>query len=270
MSTPPAALLGADRAPGVLRTVLSRITALCLVELQRIRHDRWEVLIRAVQPTLWLVVFGGTFARLPGLPLDGVTYLQFLVPGILAQAALFTSIFYGVQLVWERDAGLLAKLVATPTPAVAVVAGKTFAAGIRALSQTAVVFAVALAIGAGLTANPLRLLGAVLVIVAGSALFSALSIVVAGLVRARDRVMGISQGLMMPLFLGSSALYPVAVMPVWLRWINHANPVGYQVEALRGLLVGTPARYPLDLGVLLLALIAALAAASALLGRLSR
>src|SRR6185369_11830969 len=116
-----------------------------------------------VQPTLWLIVFGGTFSRLRGLPLDGVTYLQFLVPGILAQAALFTSIFYGVQLVWERDAGLLAKLVVTPTPAVAVVAGKAVAAGIRALSQTVVVFAVALAIGAGLTANPLRLLGAVLI-----------------------------------------------------------------------------------------------------------
>ena len=104
--------------------------ALCLVELQRLRHDRSELYTRAIQPALWLMIFGETFTRLQAIPTGGLPYLDFLAPGILAQSALFISIFYGIQIIWERDAGILAKLLVTPTPRVALIAGKAFAAGV--------------------------------------------------------------------------------------------------------------------------------------------
>ena len=95
-----------------------RVGAFALVELQKLRHDRTELFTRMVQPALWLLIFGQTFSRLHVIDTGGVPYLAFLAPGIIAQSALFISIFYGIQIIWDRDAGILAKLMVTPAPRV--------------------------------------------------------------------------------------------------------------------------------------------------------
>jgi ABC-2 type transport system permease protein len=114
-------------APATVRWIASRILAFCVVELQKIRHDRSELLTRAIQPALWLLIFGKTFSALHPAPTGGLPYLDFLTPGVLAQSTLFVAVFYGIQVIWERDAGVLAKLLVTPTPRSALVAGKGFA-----------------------------------------------------------------------------------------------------------------------------------------------
>ncbi|MEV0055217.1 ABC transporter permease [Saccharopolyspora shandongensis] len=255
---------------GPVRLMWSRITTMCLVELQKLRHDRTELVTRAVQPALWLVVFGTTLSRIPVIPTGGVRYLDYLAPGILAQSALFIAIFFGIQIIWERDAGILAKLLVTPTPRVAIVSGKAFAAGVRALVQALAVLILAVLLGVGITANPLKLLAMCAVVVLGSVFFCCLSITIAGLVLSRDRLLGIGQAITMPLFFGSSALYPVDLMPHWLKVVNCVNPLGYEVDALRGLLIGTPADLWLDVGVLVAAAVSMTGVASALLGRLVR
>ena len=120
---------------GIVGLVVARIGTMCIVELQKLRHDRTELITRTIQPALWLLIFGETFTRLRAIPTGHVPYLDYLAPGILAQSALFISIFYGIQIIWERDAGVLAKLLVTPTPRIALVTGKAFAAGVRALVQ---------------------------------------------------------------------------------------------------------------------------------------
>ena len=257
-------------SPPIWRTLASRVTALCLVELQKLRHERSELYTRAIQPALWLVIFGETFTRLRAIPTGNVPYLDYLAPGILAQSGLFMAIFYGIQIIWERDAGVLTKLMVTPTPRSALIAGKAFAAGLRALSQVVVVLGLSAALGVALTWNPLELLGTVAAVLLGAAFFATLSMVIAGLARSRERLMGIGQAITMPLFFASNALYPVAVMPVWLRALSLGNPLSYEVDALRGMLLGTPARLPLDFAVLVVALLVGIAAAAALLGRLVR
>jgi ABC-2 type transport system permease protein len=259
----------ARRAATPLR-LLSRVGTFCLVELQKLRHDRSELLTRMIQPVLWLVVFGETFTRLRAIPTGDVPYLDYLSAGIIAQSALFVSIFYGIQVIWERDAGVLAKLLVTPTPRAALVTGKAFAAGIRSLAQAVAVLLVALLLGVRYTANPLKLLGVLVVVLLGAAFFCCLSVTIAGLVLRRDRLMGIGQAIMMPLFFASNALYPVAVMPAWLRALSAVNPLSYEVSALRGLLLGQQTTLWLDFAVLTGAAGAAVAAASALLGRLTR
>jgi ABC-2 type transport system permease protein len=253
-----------------LRLLLVRTGAMCLVELQKLRRDRTELVTRAIQPALWLIIFGQTFTRIRAIPTGNTPYLDFLAPGILAQSALFIAIFYGIQIIWDRDAGVLAKLMVTPTPRVALVTGKAFATGVRALVQAVVVVILAAILGVHLTHNPLRLLGTAAALVLGSAFFCCLSITIAGLVLRRDRMMGIGQAIMMPLFFASNALYPVAVMPGWLQVVNHVNPLSYEVEALRGLLIGTPARLWLDFGVLAVAAAVGVFVAAALLPRLAR
>ena len=100
-------------------------------------------------------------------------------------------------------------------------------------------------LGVGLTVNPLRLLGAVAVVLIGAAFFCCLSIIIAGLVLSRDRMMGIGQTIMMPLFFASNALYPVSLMPGWLQVVAHVNPLSYQVEALRGQVHAGAAEHPI-------------------------
>ena len=274
LAAPPVGLAEAPLAePGplsALRVLASRAGAMCLVELQKLRRDRTELVTRAIQPALWLLVFGETFTRIRAIPTGNVPYLDFLAPGILAQSALFVSIFYGIQIIWDRDAGVLAKLMVTPTPRVALVAGKAFAAGVRALIQALVVLVLAAILGVAITPNPLKLLGAATVLVLGAGFFCCLSITIAGLVLKRDRLMGIGQAIMMPLFFASNALYPVAVMPGWLQVLNHVNPLSYEVEALRGLLIGTAARLPLDFAVTAGWAVLGVACAGALLPRLTR
>jgi ABC-2 type transport system permease protein len=244
--------------------------AMCVVELQKLRHDQAELYTRAVQPALWLLIFGETFTRIRAIPTGGLPYLDFLAPGIIAQSAMFIAIFYGIMIIWERDSGVLTKLLVTPTPRAALVAGKAFASGVKSVIQAVVVVVIAALLGVALTWNPLKLLGVVVAVVLGSAFFSCLSMSIAGIVLTRDRLMGIGQAITMPLFFGSNALYPVSVMPGWLQAASKGNPLSYEVDALRGLLLGTPSHLAVDFGVLGLAAVAGIAAASALLGRLAR
>ncbi|MET8860348.1 ABC transporter permease [Streptomyces sp. NPDC004579] len=261
--TPPRARTG-------WRVLPARVAAMCAVELQKLRHDRTELYTRAIQPALWLLIFGETFTRIHAIPTGGIPYLDYLAPGIIAQSAMFIAIFYGIMIIWERDAGILTKLLVTPTPRSALITGKAFAAGVKALIQAVVVVVIAALLGVAMTWNPLRLFGVAVAVVLGSAFFSCLSMTIAGIVLTRDRLMGIGQAITMPLFFGSNALYPVAVMPGWLQAVSLVNPLSYQVDALRGLLLGTPAHLPLDYAVLTVAAALGVLSASSLLGRLAR
>ncbi|MGC0365783.1 ABC-2 type transport system permease protein [Rhodococcus sp. 27YEA15] len=272
MSVAPAVPLTVWDEPVVNPVVrlLSRIYTFCLVELQKLRHDRSELVTRAIQPILWLVIFGTTFSKIGSIPTGGVPYLDFLAPGIIAQSAMFVSIFYGIQIIWERDAGVLTKLLVTPTPRAALVTGKAFAAGVRAVAQAAVVVIVAALLGVSMTWNPVKLLGVLVVVVLGAAFFACLSVAIAGIVLKRDRLMGIGQAITMPLFFASNALYPVSAMPGWMQWLSRINPLSYEVSALRGLLIGVPTNYWIDFAVLIAAALISIVVASACLGRLTR
>ena len=253
-----------------LARLLNRIVTLCWVEMRKIRHDRSELYTRAVQPALWLLIYGEVFTRVHAIPTPaGIPYLAYLAPGIMAQSALFIAIFYGIQIIWERDAGVLTKLMVTPTPRSALITGKAFASSVRSLIQGVVVVVIAALLGVSFTDNPLKLIGAAVILALGSAFFSCLSMTLAGLVVARDRLMGIGQAITMPLFFSSSALYPTKIMPGWLQVISKINPLSYEVEALRGLLTGTATTLWLDTVVLVGATIVSITCAALLLPRLA-
>jgi ABC-2 type transport system permease protein len=252
------------------RVLPSRLAALSVVELQKIRHDRSEIYSRAIQPLLWLAVYGETFTRIHAIPTGKTPYLDYLAPGIIAQSAMFIAIFYGIQIIWERDAGVLTKLMVTPTPRAALVAAKAFASGAKAVIQAVVVLIMAALLGVGMTANPLKLLGVLVIVVLGSGTFACLSMSIAGIVLTRDRLMGIGQAITMPLFFTSSALYPISVMPGWLQPISRINPLTYEVDALRALLIGSSTDLLLDFGVLIGSGVLMVTCASMLLPRLAK
>lgn len=225
------------QAPNPLADLLYKSLVIAEMDVRKLRHDFTELLTRAIQPMLWLLLFGEVMARSRTIPTGGMNYLDFLAPGILAQSVLFVAIFYGIDVIWERDMGVLYKLLASPTPRTALVLGKALAVGARALSQLLVVFVLSALLGVNVSHDPLALLGLVAVAWIGAALFSTFSLIIACIVKTRERFMGIGQVLTMPLFFASNAIYPIAMMPAWLQAVAHANPLSYQVDALRALML---------------------------------
>lgn len=224
------------------------------LEVRKLRHEPTELLTRAVQPALWMLIFGEVFTRVRVIPTGNLPYIAFMAPGILAQSVLFIAIFYGIAIIWERDLGIVHKFLATPTPRAALVLGKALSAGIRGLSQAVIIYILALILGVQVAWNPLSLLEVLVVVLLGAACFATFSLIIACLVRTRERFMGIGQLLTMPLFFASNAIYPLSIMPGWLQIIARANPLSYEVDALRALmLAGGTSAYGLgvDFGVLL-------------------
>jgi len=238
----------------VVASFVSKTLTIAEFEARKLRHDSTELITRAVQPALWLLVFGEVMARIRAIPTGTLSYLDFFAPGILAQSVLFIAIFYGIAVIWERDLGILHKFLASPTPRAALVLGKALSAGERSLVQAFIIYLLSLLLGVSLRFNLLTLLGVLLVVVLGSALFSTFSLIIACLVKTRERFMGIGQVLTMPLFFASNAIYPISVMPGWLQAISQVNPLTYEVDALRLLMItGGTGVYglPVDLAVLL-------------------
>jgi ABC-2 type transport system permease protein len=160
-----------------------------------------------------------------------------MAPGILAQSVLFIAIFFGIAIIWERDLGIVHKFLATPTPRAALVLGKALSAGIRGLAQGAIVYGLAVLLGVQIQWSLVSILGVVAAIVLGAAFFSTFSLVIACLVKTRERFMGIGQLMTMPLFFASNAIYPVSLMPGWLQAVSRFNPLTYEVDALRSLML---------------------------------
>ena len=103
--------------------------------------------------------------------------------------------------------------------------------------QAIIVYLVALLIGTHLSLDPMNMLGAAVFIALGSGLFSTFSLIIACIVKTRERFMGIGQVLTMPIFFASNAIYPIDLMPRWLQVVSHINPLTYQVDAMRALML---------------------------------
>ena len=249
---------------GALISFIDKTLVIAELEARKLRHDPTELFTRAVQPALWLLVFGQVFTHVRAIPTGNLPYIDFMAPGILAQSVLFIAIFYGIAVIWERDLGIVHKFLVSPTPRTALVLGKALSAGVRGLAQAAIIYILALLLKVHLAWDPLALLGVALAVILGAALFSTFSLIIACLVKTRERFMGIGQVLTMPLFFASNAIYPISIMPGWLQVISRINPLTYEVDALRSLmLTGGVSTYGIGVD---LAVLAAATAALVLIG----
>ncbi|OIJ19044.1 multidrug ABC transporter permease [Anaerobacillus alkalidiazotrophicus] len=234
----------------------SEVFAIVELEWKKIRKEPIEIVLRAIQPILWLVLFGQVFSQIRGIPTNGATYIEFLTPGILAQSITFLSIFYGLNILLDRDSGLMQKYFSSPIYRSAFILGKMFSASLRALGQLVIIIVIALVLGVNLDLTIVTIIGVIFTVILGSAFFAGLSIFIACHIRSREGLMGFGQLITMPLFFASNALYPISIMPGWLQEIAIVNPMSYTVDALRGFLLTTHTpTIILDFGILLCAVI---------------
>ena len=211
--------------------------AITHVELIKILREPTELISRAIQPVLWLVIFGQVFSQVHVLPTGSVSYLAFMTPGILAQSILFSAIFFGISVIWERDLGIIHKMLVSPANRGALVLGKALSAGFRGFTQAIIVYFVAALLGVHMSFSFFSIMGVLSAVIIGSALFSTFSLIIACVVKTRERFMGIGQLLTMPLFFASNAIYPLSMMPKWLRVVAEINPLTYLVDLLRFLMI---------------------------------
>jgi ABC-2 type transport system permease protein len=248
MSAPSAALpaasaSGPTRRPRLLsadgwRAIGSGTFAMAQSELRKLRHDHLDIFTRSVQPLLWLFIFGTALSHSHAFSLGSLEYRAYLAPGVMAQAAMFIAIFFGLAVIWERDVGQLQRMLATPLPRTAIVLGKAAGACVRALVQALLLLVVLAAAGIGVSWSVDGVLGTLTLLMLGTAGFACMSMLLAAAVKERERFMGIGQLIMMPLFFASSALYPLSVMPGWLHAVARVNPLTYEVQGLRQMLGG--------------------------------
>ena len=206
------------------------------------------------QPLVWMLFFGFLFER---FPLAGTRYLDFLAPGVSVMTVLFGASQSGIGWIRDLNTGFLQRMLSTPAPSSAILAGKVLADVARLLLQAVAVLLLALVLGARLHFAPGALLAGLVCLALFAVAFSSLSAAFALQVRAQEAMATFVHLVNMPLLFTSTALVPRGQMPGWLAAISRPNPLTLAVDAWRGALL-SGAMPPLRSLLLLAALAAAL------------
>jgi len=210
-------------------------------EMKRYRKSRSGVLIRLIQPAIWIIVIGNTFAGTQPLIKSvgyDLSYIEFMTPGVIILTAIFTSIFGGVNTLWDRRYGFMNKALTSPISRSSIALGKMLAISLVSALQASLILGIALAIGVNFV-NPLMFVPIMLIVILFSLGFSGISVVVAATAKSQETFWGIVNFLGMPLFMLSPALFPLELVPDWLAVVAKLNPVTYSVLLIRGLMTGT-------------------------------
>jgi len=203
-----------------------------------------------ITPILWLVIFGGGL----GLSISaatGLNYTQFLLPGIIAQTLLFTAIFLGISVIWDRQFGFMKEILVAPISRVSIFAGKMFGVGTAAIIQGIIVIILGYLIGVPLSLYAVSMAVPLMIIITIG--LTCIGLVIASLMTSLESFGTIVTFVNMPMFFLSGALFPVTNLPAWIRWTFYINPLTYGVDALRGVMIsGWHTLLPLEYDILII------------------
>lgn len=232
-------------------TNTAAIYVLWLRELKRFSRSKSRVASTLALPMLFLVGFwvGFRSVELPGIG-DDVSYLQFLVPGIVGMTMLFAAAFGGISVIFDRQFGFLKEILVTPVDRVSIALGRIAGSTTTALLQGLLI----LGISVGLGFRPVSWLGfvpAFVFMVCIGATFMGMGLVVAARINDFQAFNLVFNFVLFPLLFLSGAIYPVTNFPTPITYVTYLNPLTYGIDGLRGVLVGTSLFPPLvDLGVI--------------------
>ena len=229
------------------------IYVLWLREMTRFARAKSRVIGTLGMPLFFMVFMGFGFSRaqVPNLP-PGVSYIQYLVPGIIGMTLLFSSTFAGISVLWDREFGFLKEIMVAPVSRVSIVLGRIAGGATTSLIQGAAILLLSIPLGFSIP-GILALLGAILFMLLISVTFISLGLVFASNMKDIHGFNMITNFVVFPLFLLSGALVPIENLPPPVQVFAYMNPLTYGVDGLRGTLLGVSV-FPLliDLGVLVL------------------
>ena len=203
----------------------------------------WFVLMAIIQPVIWLLLFGALFqniTQIPGFGADGLTYLDYLVPGVLVMTALFSCGWSGMSIIEDLDRSVIDRFLVTPAHRSAIIGGLTVYQMVSLLIQAAIIGGLALLLGARFEGGPLGYLALTVCAMLLGAAVASFSDAMALMLRQRESVIGINTMLTLPLTFLSAAFLPLALAPEWIQTVARFNPVNWAVEAGREALAATP------------------------------
>ncbi len=226
-------------------------------ELKKWVRNPLQMIIMIIQPLFWIFLFGSAFnitnlvpSNLPSMKnyilntyfMGAKNYISFLTPGMLAIMALFTAMFSGVSLIWDRRFGYLTRLLSSPIPRDSIVFSKVFSATVKGTFQSTILLVIAIVVPGGLylTSNftALNLVMVYMTLIMLSFGFSGLFSLLSVRIKTIETLMAIVNLLNLPLMFTSSAMFAQNMMPDWLKDISSYNPVTWAANTMRYEMIG--------------------------------
>jgi ABC-2 type transport system permease protein len=210
------------------------ISAIWQREILTFSREKPRIVSAAINPIFWLITFGAGLGST--VAIAGINYQQFIFAGIIVQTVLFSSIFYGSYLVWDRRIDLLKAVLVTPLSRQSIFFGKVLSGVTFSLIQTAIILAFGVVIGINYTFASLGLV--ILTVAVAAAALTAVGLTIGSVMTSPEGFQLITTFVIFPLFFLSGALFPLENLPSYLSTLTAVNPVTYVVDVLRGFLIG--------------------------------
>lgn len=228
---------------------MGAIYILWLRELKRYVRSRVQIVVSLGQPVLYLVALGFGFGPVFQKAGNG-SYLQFMVPGVIGMTVLFSSVFSGIAMLWDRQFGFLKETLVAPVPRIHIMLGRTLGGATVAIIQGTLILIVCLIAGFR-PQHWLAIPGAFVFVFLIAIVFAALGTTIGSVIKDMQGFQLIMNFLVMPIFFLSGALYPLTHLPKVLAIVTRLDPLSYGVDGLRGVLIGLwHFSFAIDVGVL--------------------
>ena len=229
----------ATPARGVGGGLLGAIYIVWWRDILRYWRDRTRVVASLAQPLLYLVIFGTGLASSLGGGFaggSGVSYTQFMFPGVISMAVLFTAIFGAMSIVWDREFGFMRELLVAPIDRAAIAIGKTLGGATQAMIQGLILLVLAPFVGVAL--GPLVVVELVALVFVLAFGLSAMGVALASGMKSMQGFQMVMNFLMMPMFFLSGALFPLVGLPGWMTVLTRLDPAAYGIDPIRRTLLG--------------------------------
>jgi len=209
---------------------VNAIYVLVIRELIKFFRERARLISTLARPVIWLFLVGGGMSRLV-TPGEGVSYIQFIFPGILGMTILFSSIFSSISIIWDKEFGLMKEILVAPVSRLSIVIGKALSGTIVSSIQSAIILMLFPLLGIKMGA--LSILYVIAIAFLLSFTISSLGIIIATFYDSFESFSAIMNFIVMPMFFLSGAMYPVNKLPEILNYISQINPLTYGIDALK-------------------------------------
>jgi len=227
------------------------IYALWYRESKVFARQRSRVISSIANPLLWFAFVGGGIGSV--VSIEGINYQTFIYPGVLMQAVIFSSIFYGVYIVWDKRIDFLKEVIVSPMSRTSIFIGKVLGGSTETTIQTVILLLIAIALSAaglmhGINLNPLTLLLTFIILSITTAGMASVGLILGSQMESPEGFELVISFVIFPLFFLSGALYPINNLPPWLAPLTLLDPATYAVDALRATLLGT-STFPMALDI---------------------
>lgn len=218
-----------------LNREFGQLYALWLREFKVFVRERSRLVASIFTPLLWLFVMGSGLGTTNPMN-TGANYQLFIFPGIICMSIIFTSVFFGSYIIWDRKFDFLKSVMVSPATRTTVFVGKTLGGMTNSLVQVAILLVVGYIIG--IHFDPLSISQTVVIVLILSFTLTSVGLTFGSFIESLEGFQLIVSFVVFPLFFLSGALFPISNLPGWLNILTQLNPATYAVDALRGVILG--------------------------------